>query len=203
MTTKTASNPADLLKRMAAKTPAKKGKQEKPALNDPSLQADVDAYIKHRTAEDEAKSMADAVKDRLVTAGQRFRLEHCRAARAVESSVSINGKLTMTRSSAYSKVPAEREDALRAAFGEKFDSYFKADLVIALTPDAATDEGFLGRLMEALGEDFEQKFTVTRSIKPTEQYHNDVTLDPAVEAAAQPFIDEQVIKPFAASLKIA
>jgi hypothetical protein len=121
----------------------------------------------------------------------------------VVASVSVNGRLTFTQTSRYSTVPEARAEALAAAFGDQAARYFKPTLSISLKAASANNEAVLTRLIEALGGDFFQaNFDVKRDYLVDASFHNDYSTKPEVQAIAQPFIDEQTIRPYSPSLKI-
>lgn len=202
LTTTTAPTGASAFVAALAKKPAAK-KDTKPAINDPALSEPIAVYIARDQEAKTAQALADAAKDQIVSAVAPRRLDFCREAGAVLSSVTVNGLLTFTQTSRYCNVAEERREALEAAFGENFGRYFADTLTISLKKDAANDERVLSRLLEAIGpEYFAEVFDVRRDLAVRDVFHNEYCTRADVQAIAQPFMDEQTIRPYSPSLKI-
>ncbi len=200
-TTTSATSALSRVASLAKKSPAKK--DAKPEIFAPELSESIAVFIARDQEAKTAQALADAAKDQIVSAVAPRRLEACRDAGKVLASVSVNGILTYTQTCRYSNVAEERRDALEQAFGESFDRYFADTLAIGLKKDAANDERVLEKLLEMIGDEFfAEVFDVRRDLAVKEAFHNDYTTRPEVQAIAQPFIDEQTIRPYAASLKI-
>lgn len=68
----------------------------------------------------------------------------------------------------YSKISAENEKALRSIAGDKFDGFFKADMVVTVRD---ISEESLKEIVKAVGpERFAQFFTVEKTFKPTTRF---------------------------------
>ena len=134
-------------------------------------------------------------------APQRLRL--CQEQGKVLPSISVNSRLTYTQTGRYSTVPEARKEALQSAFDSTFGRYFHDTLAISLKPTSANNEAVLIRLVETLGpEFFAAHFDVKRDLLVQEAFHNDYSTRADVAEVAQPFIDEQTIRPYSPSLKI-
>jgi len=201
----TMTAPMDLLKQMAgaSKKPAAKRKQDKPEVNDPALDQQIDTWTEARREAARHKSLADTAEAQILAAALPAYREACRQAGRHEASAKVNGRLLMTAANRYSAIPQDQEAELQATFGDDFDRYFKSSMRIALTDEAAADEAFLARLIEALGDEFARRFVVTRTLTPTEALHLDMVMRPEVEERARPFVESEVIKPAKPSLKLA
>lgn len=195
----------DLLNQMAKTTTGKpKKKDDKPQFVDATLTADCAKIIeaKRMTAHWEAVQVtAEAQVRAKVLPGLK---EACRRDREVRSSIRINEMLTLTSVCKYSAVPAQAKPALLETFGEvPFKLYFKDEMKIGLTPEAAADEAFLTALIGMVGDaEFVKRFTVTRTLSVTPAFHAAVLLDASVEAKAKPFLDDQTIKQSTPSFKV-
>ena len=201
-TTPAASAAMSLIAGMAGKSTAA-AKSKKPEVNDPSLDLVIKEYITRKAEAETAKALADSSAEQIIATVRPLRLQACVEAGKVLPSVSVNGALTYTQQCRYSAVPEERAEALAAAFGDAMDRYFKPTLKIELKTASANDEAVLTKLVEALGVDFFQAhFGVKRDLLVQDAFHNDHSTRPEVQAAAQPFIDEQTIRPYSPSLKI-
>lgn len=201
----TLTAPMGLLQKMAGKSkPAAKKKAEKPEVSLPDLDRHILRWQAAKKRFDRYKSLADTEEAQILAAARPAYREACRAASSFESSAKVNGKLLLTAANKYSPVPQDHESALAETFGDDFGRYFKAALQIKLTDEAAADEEFLGRLIEALGEDeFARRLTVTRTLSVTEALHRDIVMRPEVEEKARPFTESEVIKQYKPSLKLA
>ncbi len=178
-------------------------KDTKPTIHEPALAEPIAVYIARKQEAETAKALADAAAEQIVSAVRPQRLKICATAGKVVSSVSVNGILTFTQTCRYCNVPQERKDALAEAFPATFDRYFSDTLQIGLKKESANNEVFLTKLLDALGEDeFSAHFDVRRDLVVNDAFHNDYSTRAEVQAVAQPFMDEQTIRPYAPSLKI-
>jgi hypothetical protein len=183
----------------------KKGaaKDSKPAIFDDSLAPVIETYITRKSEAETATALMEAAKEQIVSFVRPKRLEACAAAGKVIASLSVNNRLTFTQTCRYSNVLQERGDALREAFGESFARYFADTLSISLKRESANDESVLTKLVESLGgEFFAANFDVRRDLIVKDAFHNDYSCRPEVTELAQPFLDEQTIRPYAPSLKV-
>jgi hypothetical protein len=186
---------------LATTTSAKK--DTKPVIQVPELAESIETYIVRKAEADTAQALADAAKDQIVAAVGPKRLELCVRAGKVISSVSVNRRLTFTQTSRYSTVPEARKEALAEAFGDSFGRYFQSTLAISLKRQSANDEQVLTELVSALGPEFFQAhFDVRRDLLVQDAFHNDFTTRSEVQELAQPFFEEQTIRPYSPSLKV-
>lgn len=179
-----------------------KPKGGKPEVKDPSLDPLIEKRIEQKRAFDDAEAALATTDDQLLATIGPKRLEACRRLGKVESSIRVNGKLTMTQKAQYCEIPQERENDLAAAFGEKARVYFPARVSLSLTDEAAQDEGVLQALVDALGpEKFEQVFRAKRVLIVSEVFHVESTLSEEVAQLAKPFTDDQTIRAFKPTLR--
>lgn len=198
----TMTKPGGVLAMVAGMATTKPKKDAKPEVSDPSLDGLIEKRIEQKRALDDAEAALMTTDDQLIAAIGPKRLEACRRMGKVESSVRVNKKLTLTQKAQYCEIPQEREADLAAAFGEKARVYFPARVSLSLTDEAAQDEGVLQALVDALGpERFGQVFKAKRTLVVSEAFHTDVTLSEEVEQLAAPFLADQTIKPYRATLK--
>jgi len=203
----TKNSPLDLINKMAASKPKDK-KAAKPEFALPDMAQAAEDYIAHKAAVDTGTALMNAAKDQILAAAVPKRLDLCVQQAAVLPSVSVVAgphRLTMTVTKKYCAVPEARTEALEEAFGKNFDRFFKGTLAIGLKAESANSgEAFLSELIHLLGEDFfAAHFEAKRDLDVTDAFHNSYTTDAAVQATAAPFIQEQTIRNYAASLKIA
>jgi hypothetical protein len=145
----------------------------------------------------------DAAKEQIVSTVRPKRLEACVVAGKVLPSVTVNNRLTYTQTCKYSNVPEERKESLQDAFGDTFELYFADTLSIGLKKEAANNEEVLEKLLEALGpEFFAMHFDVKRDLVVQEAFHHDYSVRVEVQETAQPFLDEETIRPYSPSLKV-
>lgn len=182
-----------------------KGKSKSTAIqvSAPQIQPSIERWKAAKAAMDSAKATMTAEEDQIITVAQPLRLAWCAKQGKVESTVRINGALSMTQKCQYSPIATEHAAALDDAFGHAREQYFKDGLSIALTDEAAQNEEVLGDLIAALGPDrFRQVFKVSRWIEPTEVFHTDYTTKPEVQQRAAELIEAQIVKPYKPSLRV-
>lgn len=205
MTTQTVIDlDTDALLAGMAQKPKAKGKTAKPCLTDPTLDGQVALWMDANQKEKEWESIKATAEAQILAFAATARLESCRQMGRAESTFLVNGKLAMTQKCQYSAVPMEAMPALQEAFGAEAGRYFVEKTELALTPAAVADKEVLRALIAALGPArFAECFTVKKSVAVTETFHHDFTLKPEVEAKARDFMDQDIIKPYKPSLKVA
>lgn len=209
MSTAVRGSAMSLLAGIAATAPAKKGKAEKPELQDPALAESIDSFIKHQAAMESSEALMNAAKGQLTARAREHRYEFCATQGRVVASTSLSAgagkpKLTFTMQNRYSAVPGEHVPALLEAFGEDYQRYFKSAFELKLNDTSANDEAVLAELIEKVGEEFLGKhFAIKQVVKVQEALHGAISVQPDVRKIAQPFLDMEIIKPASASLKVA
>ena len=194
-----------LLADMAGEQAAAKGKKSTAVqVSAPQLQPHIERWIAAKAQADAAKATMETEGDQIISAAQPLRLAWCAKQGRVESTVRINGALSMTQKCQYCDIGAEHAPALDDAFGEtERGRYFADRLAIALTDEAAADEGVLSDLVAALGPDrFRQVFKVSRWLEPTESFHADYTTREEVQQQAAELMSLQIIKPYKPALRV-
>jgi hypothetical protein len=212
MTTTSAGSAKSLLASLAGASPSKgKKKAEKPVLVDATLEQSVSEFIRQKAARDSAEALMKAAEDQLLKAGHDFLLDTCQSRGESMSSIAIGvetaegpvPKLTMTQQNRYSAIPQERAAAVREAFGKEFEVYFAETFAISLKDESANDEAVLRHTIEALGAEFiARHFDIRRDLAVRPTFHPAYLTRPEISAAAKPFLDDQTIKPYKASLKV-
>ncbi len=202
-----ADDPMALLSGMAASAPAKKGK-DKLAFTDPALAPHVAGFIDADQKADEWASVRDTHAAQIRAVAGPGRLAACRRAGRVESSLVVNGALTFSQKNQFCPVDPANLPALGDAFGEAAGRYFLPTMDVSLTPEVTGDpealKALVGVLLSALGaERFRASFKVVQRVKVSESFYDDWTLNPAVQATADPFIQSEVIKPYQPTLRVA
>lgn len=194
---------ASLLASMAAAAPTKGGKSATPAVSLPELESTIDRWAEAKSQRDRFEAIMADAEAQIIAEGTRARLEACRRAGKVESSVRINGRVTMTQKCQYSAVPMEAAGRLDEAFGHSRAVYFTVATDAKLTDAAVNDAGLLEDIMKAIGPArFAQAFQVKQVFKPSEAFHTDYTLRPEIEARAAELVQDQTIKPYKPSLRV-
>lgn len=203
MTTQTSASAMSRLAALATQKPKKGSKAPKPGFTDPALDKAILDFITHKRAMESAEALMKAAQDQITTTGRRqLRAASSRAGEAL-SSVSVNDRLVLTQQNRYSVVPGAAADDLREAFGAQYEKFFKATFAISLKPESANNEAVLNELMERLGDEFvAEHMLISRDLIVDKAFHAAYLLDDAVAAAADPFLAEQTIKPYSASLKV-
>jgi hypothetical protein len=213
------TNPLEKLRALAGKTSAPK-KSETPIAEAQDLGPVMEQYL-------EAKRQAEYYESLMETLGAQIRaeakprwLEACRRQNKVQSSVklraTIDGKpqtLTVTQQARYCAIKTETEPQqqrlaeLQAAFPNDHERYFANVIDVKLTDAAAADPQFLGGfvdlLMQHYGEEgFSRYFTVTSTFTPTKAFHEAYVLNPQVQAIAEPWLEDESVRPYKATVKL-
>lgn len=193
---------ASILTKMAGRTASGKSKAGKLEVHDPALDTVIDEVVAQKRASETADSLLRQAEDQLGAAIHPERLRLCRQSGRVEASVRVNNRVTFTQQCRYSKVDEEHRAAVEAAFGQRFASFFRLTWSVALTAEAAGNEQLVNELVKLIGEErFMSCFVVRGDLEVTEAFHSAFTLEPEIEKAARPLMDQGVIKPFKASTR--
>ena len=202
----TATSPLAFIESMAGNGAAtgKKAKKQKLGFHDPALDTDIQQFVNADREVTKWESVRQTTEARILARAVPARLDLCRSEGKLESSIRVNDVLLMTQKCQYSKIPADRLPELGEAFGDDSERYFIPRLNITLTPEASANEADLGKLIRALGPDeFRRVFKVERWAEVSETFHSDFTLRPEVQETALPFVDEEVIRSYKPTLRLA
>jgi hypothetical protein len=192
---------------MATAKGSKGKKDAKPEIVDPTLKAAIDEWIERKIEFDTAEALLGAVKEQIVSAVRPQWLQACAGRGKTEPSATVTGdgqrKITFTQTSRYSNTPEARMDALRERFGPIADDYFKMTLTISLKKDSANAEEALQYLVERVSPEwFMLNFDVKKEFVVQPRFHTDYTTRPEITQIAEPFIQEETIRPYSPSLKV-
>lgn len=192
-----------ILSKAAQKTDAKPSKSKTPVVELPNHKAAIDAWLKAHADEKDAKArMATAEQDFLGDA-EDARVGECRRDGKFHTSVKLNGQVTVSVQNRYSPIDPKEYGELEKAFGNKAEDFFKSKTEISLTDAALNDETLLQKLIAAVGEDkVATYFNVKQFVQPTELFHETRALNAEVGEKAKKLIDEGIIRPFKASVKV-
>lgn len=191
----------DKMKKMAKPAvPAGKGKS--PQVTIDGLDPLIERFVASKKAMDEAKAINDTTKAQITADALPALRKVSRDGGKFEGSCRLNGKVTFVTTSRYSAVNPDDLPELRKVFGKDTDRYFQDTLAIGLTPAAAGNEAILKRLLDAFGDEFGDVFTVKNTAVVTEEFHRDLAMKPAIEKKAQPFLDDDRIKPYSPTVRI-
>lgn len=195
---------AELRKRMAEKTKASAGKTVKPRVaTDNAMTQMLDKYFHHAEEAKSHKAMADTCRDQIVAAAKPLFYEECTKKGESLSSITI-GKGKMTVVNNYSIIELTEAQNLADCFGSEYATYFKPYTELSVNKESANDPVVFNTLIEKLGaEFFEAHFKLKEGLKVTEALHVAINTNALVRDAAQSFIDQQVIKPYSPSIKLA
>lgn len=193
---------AALLASMATQ-PTTGHKSSTPAASIPELTEDIDAWARAKAQLDQAEAAMRDAEAKIIERGSKARLEACRRMGKVESSVRINGRVTLTQKCQYSPIPMEAADRLDEAFGHARSHYFVVSTEAKLTDAAVNDAALMEDILGAIGPGrFAAAFQVKQVFKVSEAFHNDYTLKPEIQERAAGLIEDQTIKPYKATLRV-
>lgn len=196
-------DPMAILAGMAQQSEKKKGKEAKPQISEPAMDATIAQWIEADKEIKKWDGIRTTAEAQILAFAAPARLAECRRMGKVESTVRLNGKVSMTQKCQYCSVAATQLPALKEAFGPAADRYFQSKLQLSVTEAAAADKALLGKLIAALGpEEFAKAFAVKQVIEVGEAFHSDFTLNPEIEAKARPFMDTEAIKAYKPSLRV-
>lgn len=208
------ANLLDALRKMARGSGTPRKGSDTPLVERPDLADLLNRWAEAKREAAKFDSLVQACAAQIAAAARDERLRASRRAGRVISTVRLSGggvSCDVTQSSRYCKVPNEtpaqlaRVEQLRETFGDDFGRYFRERLDVTPTEGALADEdflaGFVALLMEHYGERFAALFSTTQTFTATRAFHDEYTLRPEVEAKAQPFIEDETVKPYAPGVK--
>lgn len=185
----------------AAKKKTTKSKSKTPDVMRDDLNEAIEKWLEAHKMEKDSKALKAQAEAAMLDDIEDERVKACRTDGEFHSAVKVNGKVTVSVQSRYSPIGTEVEEEIKEIAGEKYDEFFKEQTSVALTAAALADETLLGRLMEAVGEDFERYFEVKQAIVPTKAFHEQRATSPEVGEVFNKLRDEGLVKPYKASVK--
>jgi hypothetical protein len=193
----------DTILKLAKTAPARGSKSEKPAVNDPALNAQIEEFIRLKHEAETAVSLRDAAEEQIISTVRPHHLDACRRAGEALTSMTVNGRLNFIQKNQYTNVPEERADDLAAAFGEQFEQLFRPTLKISLLERSANNEAVLETLLTKLGpEFFAEHFAVKRDLVVQKTFHERYCTDPQVQALAKPFVEDRTVRAYKPTLTV-
>jgi len=187
----------------AAAKPAKKGKTEKHAFSQDRLDDFVKQWIEAAAAEKQAKQDKAEAEAEILPAAEEERLKASLSSGANQSTVIVNGKLAVSQSKRYTKVPAENLPELREIFGDAAERFFKTRMNVSVKPSIMDNEAKLNELVDAIGaENIEKFFDVVQDIEVTEAFHNARSTDIDVQKKSTRAIEDGLVRPYKAAVKL-
>jgi hypothetical protein len=196
---------ANAFKQAAKKAAGKKkakSKSKTPAVQRDDLDETIDKWLEADKMMKDGKALKEQAESVLLPDVEEERMKSCLADGEHHSSTKVNGKVTVSTKNAYSKIPTSDEEEIKEVIGEdKFKIWFKEKSKIEITPAALADDAFLGKVMEAVGEDFDRYFKVEENLVPTETFHKNRSLDPETKKAFEALQAEGLVKPYKAAVK--
>lgn len=170
---------------------------------DATTEKAIDDYFEHDRLAKSHKSMAETCRDQVIAGAKALYYDACKLAGKALSSIKV-GKGTMTVTNNYSLIDASNQEALQEAYGVNYDAYFRRSIELSVNKESSNDDTFLNDLLTMVGPEFFQRHFVAKTgIRVTDALHTAIALDAKVREATQPFLDQQVIKPYSPSLKLA
>ncbi len=188
----------------AATAKPTKGKSTTPSVEVPALEQSIKEWLKADKDMNDAKSRKELAETVILPNAEESRVKECRRDGEFHSSVKLNGQILVSTQSRYTNILSEDRESLEKVFGDKTDQYFKSEMEITLTDAALKDEKILQKLIAAVGqENLATYFEVKQFIKPTDQLHEQRTLDPEIAGKAKQLMDAGILKPYKAAVKLA
>jgi len=190
----------DAMKKAAQKKESK-SKSKTPQVQRDDLSEPIDKWLEADKMEKDGKALKEQAEQVLLPDFEDERVRVCQGDGQFHSSIKINGKVTISVQHRYSSISPDMEDQLKEVVGDRYDEFFKAKSSVALTKEAMEDETFLGKIMEAVGEDFSKYFAVTDEITVTKAFHEQRSTNQEVAKLADKLVGEGLIKPAKPSVK--
>ncbi len=186
----------------AAGKKAPKSKSKTPAVQRDDLDDVIDKWLEADKMMKDGKALKEQAEQVLLPDVEKERAASCLEDGEHHSSTKVNGKVTVSTKNAYSKIPVDAEDEITEIVSEdKFKIWFTETTKIEVTAAALRDAEFLGKIMEAVGDDFEAYFKVDSHLKPTEVFHKAWSVDPEAKKAFDQLEGEGLISQNKASVK--
>lgn len=158
---------ADMLKKTKTNDKPKKAKTDIPVVKvSDGLKVDIDKYQEAKKNKKIAEAEMKARETKIIDFGKKHQDKEGFANR-FRHSFKFDGNRSSVKfvsSNRYSINPDDSRQ-IREILGTSFDDMLEEDFSVALKPEVFQDEGLQARLMEALGEDFEQFFETRSSLK--------------------------------------
>ena len=208
--------------RKLAKPAGKSSKKTTPVVNVPDMGPTIAAWLETKRLKDAYESQMATHAAQLRAAAEEHRVRLSTAAGECLSTVKLVGdaagqsvSCSVTQTSKYCKLAQEKPEQqervqqLTEAFTDDAPRYFAEQLDLSISDEArdADDyQTFLAGLVDLLmghygEEEFGRRFKVTQTFSPTKAFHHARSTNPKVAALAAPFLADETIKPYAASVK--
>lgn len=191
----------NILKKAATKKESK-SKSKTPQVDRPDLNDAIDKWLEAAKMEKDAKAMKSQAEGVILPEAEEERVKASQDAGEYNSSVKINGKITVSVQSRYTNIGTEHEETLREAAGDRYDEFFKEKTEVSLKPSLLEDEEAMGKIIEAVGEEnFARFFDVKQAITPTKAFHEQRSTSKDVRELFERLNDEGIVKPYKAAVK--
>lgn len=191
-----------LLKKAAKKKSSSKKKSNTPEVDRPDLTEAISKWKEGSKMEKDGKAMKAQAEGVILPEAEEERVKASMGDGEYHSSVKINGEVTVGVQGRYTKIETDCEDEIKEIVGDKYDGWFKEDTKVSLKPALLNDEGAMGKIIEAVGEEnFERFFDVAQTIVPTRSFHEARSTDADTKKKFEELSDEGLIKPYKAAVK--
>lgn len=188
----------------AAAPKATKAKPAKHEFHDKALEKAVSQWISAKGRMQQAEQELAEAEAEILPKAEEARIEASMTAGSNQTTVVVNGKLSVSQSMRYRTVKAEAMADLSEAFGENAPRYFRTKLSIKVKETVADNEALCQALVEAVGaENIGKYFDVTESVEVTEAFHTERATNPKMAKRAIDVIARGLVAPYKAAVKLA
>lgn len=183
---------------------ATKAKPAKHEFHDETLDRAVSQWISAKARKDQAEQELAEAEGDILPKAEVARVEASVNAGSNQTTVVVNGKLSVSQSVRYRTVKAESVAELQEIFGDNAPRYFRTKLMIKVKDSVAENEALCQALVEAIGaENIGKYFDVTESVEVTEAFHTERSTDPKLAKKANGAIERGLVAPYKAAVKLA
>jgi len=192
----------NILKKAAKSDSGSKSKSKTPEVDRPDLNEACDKWLEAKKMAKDAEALQAQAEGVILPEAEEERVKASQGGGECQSSVKINGKITVSVQSRYTNISTDHEDTIRKVVGDKYDEFFKEKTEVSLKSSLLEDEEAMGKILEAIGEDnFGKFFDVKQNIVPTKAFHEQRSTSKDVREMFEKLNDEGIVKPYKAAVK--
>ncbi len=186
-----------------AKEPAK-AKKEKHEFTDPKLEKYVEQWVDAKSRKDQAEQDIAEAEAEILPRSEEERIKASQAEGANQSTVVVNGKLAISQNKRFRNITAEALAELQKTFGSDSDRFFRTRTEVKVKESILENEELAAQLTAAIGEENLAKFfDVTETVVASEAFHVERSTNPECSKKAKTCIDQGLITPYKATVKLA
>jgi CxxC motif-containing protein len=194
----------DALAAAATGDDQKKGSSEKGQLSNGKFDGAVKRWMKAAASEKQAKTDKAEAEAEFLPAVEDERVSASIGAGTNLTTVILNGKLAISKSKRYSPVTKEALPELNEIFGENAKRFFKTRMDVSVKDEWLKSDEKAQELIDAIGAENVQKFfNIKTSVVVTDAFHTERSTNQDVAVKAKKAIDEKLVKPYKAAVKLA